>query len=124
MSKFNSNVVTWFEIPTTDFDRATAFYEGILATKLRPWPGPEPCNMFPVGDGGVGGCLVHRPQQHPAADGTLVYLNVDGQLDEVIARANAQGATVLVPRTEIPGGFGFYACITDSEGNHIGLHSR
>jgi len=24
----------------------------------------------------------------------------------------------------IPGGYGYYACVMDSEGNHIGLHSR
>jgi predicted enzyme related to lactoylglutathione lyase len=30
---------------------------------------------------------------------------------------------VLVPRTEIPGGFGYFACLQDSEGNHVGLHS-
>ena len=80
--------------------------------------------MFPVGQSGVGGCIVYRPQQKPAAEGTLVYLNVDGALDTVLERAEKLGSTVLVPRTEIPGGYGYYACITDSENTHIGLHSR
>ena len=26
MSKFDGNAVTWFEIPTADFERATKFY--------------------------------------------------------------------------------------------------
>jgi hypothetical protein len=68
--------------------------------------------------------LIHSPLQKPTADGTMVYLNVDGQLDAVLGRAVALGTTVFVPRTEIPGGFGSYACLLDSEGNHIGLHSR
>ena len=124
MSKFNGNAITWFEIPTTDFSRASGFYESLLATKLSPYPGPEPCSMFPSDDSGVGGCIVLRPQHKPAADGTLVYLNVDGALDATLDRARTLNSTILVPRTQIPGGFGFYACITDSEGNHIGLHSR
>ena len=36
MSKFDNNAVTWFEIPTTDFERATNFYESVLDVKLRP----------------------------------------------------------------------------------------
>jgi predicted enzyme related to lactoylglutathione lyase len=123
MSKFDSNAVTWFEIPTTDFERATQFYETVLDIKLRAFPGPEPCNMFPSDDGGVGGCIVHRAQQKPAANGSLVYLNADGKLDASLKRAEQLGATVLVPRTQIPGGFGYYACLQDSEGNHVGLHS-
>lgn len=123
MSKFDNNAVTWFEIPTTDFERATHFYESMLDVKLRAFPGPEPCNMFPSQDGGVGGCIVHRAHQKPASDGSLVYLNADGKLDASLKRAEKLGVPILVPRTEIPGGMGFYACLQDSEGNHVGLHS-
>jgi uncharacterized protein len=123
MSKFEGNAITWFEVPTTNMERAVDFYETLLDTKLREWPGDEPCFMFPAGDTGVAGSLVHRPNHPPSSTGTMVYLNVDGELDEVLTRAHAEGA-VLMPRTQIPGGFGFYACVQDSEGNHIGLHSR
>ena len=124
MSKFENNAITWFEIPTTDFERATRFYEAMLDAKLRAHPGPEPCNMFPIEQGGVGGCIIQRPHQKPANDGTLVYLNAEGKLDATLKRAEKLNAKVLVPRTEIPGGSGFYACVVDSEGNHVGLHSR
>jgi predicted enzyme related to lactoylglutathione lyase len=122
MSKFANNAVTWFEIPTSDFQRATEFYESVLDVKLRAFPGPEPCNMFPSEEGGVGGCIVQRDGHAPAVAGSLVYLNAEGKLDATLKRAERRGA-VLVPRTEIPGGFGYYACIQDSEGNHVGLHS-
>lgn len=75
MSMFSNNAITWFEIPTTDFARANSFYQSVLDTKLISYPGPEPCSIFPARDNGVAGCLVHRPQQKPAASGTLVYLN-------------------------------------------------
>ncbi len=124
MSKFESNAVTWFEIPTVSIERAASFYETVLNVTLRPWPGSEPCRMFPTGDGGVGGCLIERADQKSVANGTLIYLNVDGKLDQVVERAQLNGGKLLVPRTAIDGGFGFYAVITDSEGNHVGLHTR
>ena len=62
MSKFETNAVTWFEIPTADFDRATNFYETVLDAKLLPYPGGEPCSIFPHQEGGVSGCIVQRPQ--------------------------------------------------------------
>jgi predicted enzyme related to lactoylglutathione lyase len=124
MSKFDTNAITWFEIPTTDFERATKFYEQMLDAKLQSFPGDEPCNMFPSAEGSVGGCIVHRPHQKPTNDGTLVYLNVDGKLDATLKRAEKLNAKVLVPRTQVPGGFGYFACVQDSEGNHVGLHSR
>lgn len=124
MSKFETNAVTWFEIPVTDFSRARNFYETVMDAKLLPYPGPEPCSIFPLREGGVSGCIVQRAQQRPSTDGTVVYLNVDGKLDASLERATKLGATILVPRTEIPGGFGFFACLQDSEGNHVGLHSR
>jgi hypothetical protein len=124
MSKFEGNAITWFEIPVTDMDRARGFYENVLSSKLIPYPGGAPCFIFPTKDSGVAGCIVQRPQSKPTADGTIVFLNADGQLNAAVDRATSAGSKVLVPRTEIPGGFGFFACITDSEGNHVGLHSR
>ena len=123
MSKFEANAATWFEIPTTDFARATAFYETVLDEKLRAFPGPEPCNMFPSQPGGVGGCIIFREHAQPTSNGTVVYLNADGKLDASIKRAEKLGAKILVPRTAVPGGMGYFACIEDSEGNHVGLHS-
>ncbi len=124
MSKFEANAVTWFEIPTADFQRATKFYEEVLDISFLPFPGGEPCNMFPAAEGGIRGCIVHRPQSKPASDGTTVYLNADGKMDASIKRAQKLGAKITVPRTEIPGGFGYFACLLDSEGNHVGLHTR
>ena len=124
MSKFNGNAITWFEDPTTDIDRAVGFYETLLGSKLINFPGGEPCFIFPHGDDAVAGSLIYRPHQKPATDGTMVFLNVDGKLDEVLTRAHAIEGTVLLPKTLIPGGYGYYACVRDSEGNHIGLHSR
>lgn len=118
------DAATWFEIPTTDLDRATHFYGQLLATTLKILFFGEPMALFPSAKEGVGGALVHRPQQQPALNGTLVYLNTDGFLDDVLARTEALGGGILVPKTPIPGGSGHFAVIRDTEGNHVGLHAH
>ena len=124
MSKFEGNAVTWFEIPTADIDRATKFYETLLAANMIPYPGDEPYAIFPAGESAVSGALVQRLQQKPGAGGTMVYLNVDGKLDDALARAESLGSKIIVPKTRVPGAGTYYACLIDSEGNHVGLHSR
>ncbi|MEZ2345656.1 VOC family protein [Terriglobus sp. RCC_193] len=121
MSKFTSNAITWFEIPTTDLERATKFYETVLDVQLIPYG--EDSKVFPRGEESVSGCLTHRAASKPSTDGALVFLNADGKLDVSVKRAEGLGAKVTVPRTEIPGGFGYFACLIDSEGNQVGLHS-
>ena len=64
-----------------------------------------------------------RPFQQPSSSGTMVYLNCDGELDGTIARVPGAGGTILMKRTPVPGGFGAFACLKDSEGNHVGLHT-
>jgi predicted enzyme related to lactoylglutathione lyase len=58
----------------------------------------------------------------PGAGGTIVYLNVEGDLDGVLQRAPAHGGEVIKPRLSI-GQHGFIGIIKDTEGNVVGLHS-
>jgi predicted enzyme related to lactoylglutathione lyase len=119
-----THATNWFEIPTLDLDRANKFYTELLDEPLTRGGDDDPMYVFPSSQKGVGGALVHRPWQQPSSSGTMVYLNVDGQLDSAVARGLSAGATLLMPRTAVPGGFGHFACIRDTEGNHIGLHSH
>jgi hypothetical protein len=83
------------------------------------------CRMavFPYGQtDGVGGAITLRKEAIPGAGGTLVYLNVEGDLDGVIGRIPTAGGTVVKPRTSI-GEHGFIAIFKDTEGNNVGLHS-
>jgi uncharacterized protein len=115
--------IHWFEIPCADLDRAANFYETLLDTKLNRGVYGDPMAIFPYANGGTGGTLVQRTLRKPGPYGTMVYLNCNGRLDEVIGRVSAAGGLVLLPKTEIEGGHGFYACMRDTEGNHVGLHS-
>ena len=124
MPQLRQNAATWFEIPTTDLERAAHFYGQLLDTTLKILFFGEPMALFPSAKEGVAGALVHRSQQQPALNGTLVYLNADGILDEALARTEAIGGKILVPKTLIPGGTGHFAVLQDSEGNHVGLHAH
>ena len=42
------NAITWFEIPSTELNKAQAFYEAVLECKLRREPmGPSEGAVFP-----------------------------------------------------------------------------
>lgn len=126
------DALNWFEIFTADFARAKQFYEAILDAKLQDVPASS-CEssrdswthmaVFPYATTqGVGGAITQMNGVAPGGGGTLVYLNVDGDLDGVLRRIPKAGGAVLKPRTSI-GEHGFIALIRDSEGNVVGLHS-
>ena len=51
------NAISWFEIPATDLDRATKFYEAIFAVKLNPLDLDNiKMRMFPVDKPCGGSC--------------------------------------------------------------------
>lgn len=118
------NAINWFEIPCADLDRATTFYETLLDTKMHRETMDTPMAMFDAEATGTGGTLVKRTFYKPGANGPMVYLNCDGDLDDVLARVPVAGGLILMSKTPVPGGHGHFACLRDSEGNHIGLHSH
>jgi predicted enzyme related to lactoylglutathione lyase len=118
------HAINWFEIPCEDLDRATAFYEALLDAPMERINADTPMAFFATERAGTGGTLVKRAFQKPGRGGTMVYLNCDGELDTVLARVPRAGGLVLMPKTPVPGGHGHFACLRDSEGNHIGLHSH
>ncbi|WP_085316854.1 VOC family protein [Derxia lacustris] len=118
----DDNVIHWFEIPVTDLDRAIGFYEAVFGTRLqRERMGGFELAVFPHGSG-VGGALACGPQFTPSAHGVLPYLAVT-EVGVALDRAVSRGATVLMPRTELPGSIGTIAVFSDSEGNSIGIHA-
>ncbi|MCW1886904.1 VOC family protein [Luteolibacter flavescens] len=119
-----TNALNWFEIFTNDLANATDFYNTILNAKLQPGT-MESCRMaiFPGDhDKGVCGALTQMEGHQPGAGGTLVYLNVEGDLDGVLARIPEAGGTVIRGRMDIAP-HGFIGIFRDPEGNVVGLHS-
>lgn len=118
------DALNWFEIFVSDFDRAQTFYEAILSTKLQlsEMEGTR-MGIFPSDcDSGVGGAITLMKDYKPGRGGTLVYLNVEGELDAVLERIPAAGGKVIEGRVDISP-HGFIGIFEDSEGNVVGLHS-
>ena len=120
----NPNVPAWFEIPTSDLDRAQRFYESVLATSLqRERLGEVELAVFPGGGTpNSTGALIRTAECEPSVQGSTVYLGL-ADIRPVLERVAVQGGDVFVPRTELPDGMGWFAQIRDSEGNRVGLWS-
>jgi predicted enzyme related to lactoylglutathione lyase len=122
------NAISWFEIPTTDLDRAQKFYEAIFETSLIPLDLQNlRMRMFPIENqmSGIGGALCHNKDFYKpsSTDGPLIYLNGNPDVQNVLDRVEAAGGKVLVPKTQISPEYGHMAVIIDTEGNRIALHS-
>lgn len=112
-----ANVISWFEIPARDVDRAIKFYSDVLGVTFERYNGSA---FFGHGDEtGVGGEV--SPGE-PSSTGVLVYLLAPRGVEDALERVEAAGGKVLTPRTSI-GEHGWIAVVQDTEGNRIGLHN-
>lgn len=122
------SAISWFEIPATDLDRATKFYETLFDVNLTVMDMPQiKMRTFPVGDmmNNISGAVVSAPGFYnpSATDGVLIYLNGNPDVQGILDKVEAAGGKVVLPKTEISPEYGYMAIIVDTEGNRIGLHS-
>lgn len=122
------NAISWFEIPVLNLDKAQQFYETVLQCSMRRENmGPSEGAVFPYDNaaGGVGGALMCGPSAPAtAAGGVLIYLDCSpAPIDDLLNRVTTAGGGIAMPRTALPPGMGFIACMLDTDGNKIGLHS-
>ena len=119
------NAINWFEIPVSDFDRAKKFYETILNCQMhaQDFMGFK-MGFLPSDQGALGGAICWGEWYKPSTDGTLVYLNANPDLAEVLSRIENAGGKVIMPKKQISPEYGYMALFTDSEGNRVALHSQ
>jgi predicted enzyme related to lactoylglutathione lyase len=121
------NAISWFEIPTSDLNRAQAFYESVFQIKMTVLDVAQiKMRMFPVESPmSIGGALVYNAQFYKpsATDGPLVYLNGNPDVQLFLDRVEKAGGKILVPKTQISPEYGYMAMFTDTEGNRIALHA-
>lgn len=113
-----SHPVTWFQIHGAEGAPLQKFYADVFAWKMAPSPDGS---MMMVSkekrgiDGGVG------PSQNGQPSVT-VYIDCD-DIDAQLAKIEAAGGKVAMPKMELPAGMGHIAGFTDPAGNWIGLWS-
>lgn len=118
------NLISIVEIPAQDFARAVSFYETILNTTIEAIDmDGTTMGLFAADDGAVSVALVYGQSYKPSADGTLAYFNGGDDLQPILDKVLKQGGTIILPKTNIGPGMGFYAMFMDTEGNKLGLHS-
>jgi uncharacterized protein len=124
--EFTTNAINWFEIPVTDFERAKLFYSSIFDFEMPEMMMDTTRMGFLLYDqenGGVGGAIVHGEGCIPNENGARIYLNGGSDLNIVLNRIEKAGGKILLPKTDIGSGFGYFALFIDTEGNQLGLHS-
>jgi predicted enzyme related to lactoylglutathione lyase len=121
--------VVHFEIPVDDAARAKEFYRSIfdwqlddmdmgggnVYTTVTTTPIDEQ-RRIPTEPGAINGGLMQRSPDTPAP---VITIDV-AAIDDALKRIEAEGGSVVQPRTEIPG-MGAFAYFKDSEGNVVGL---
>lgn len=127
--EINHNVVGWFEIPVIDMERAIQFYQNVFGYELsRNKIGHMDMAWFPWVDNtpGSAGSLVYSPEHYkPSLDSALIYFTAfSGDLSNELGRVEANGGTVMLPKTQISEDIGYFGLFIDTEGNRIAVHSR
>jgi predicted enzyme related to lactoylglutathione lyase len=79
--------------------------------------------LYDMPRGGVGAAIVKGPNHKPSKDGVKVYLNANPDLNMVLERVPAAGGSIVMEKTPIGDGMGYFAGFADTEGNTIWLHS-
>lgn len=112
--------VVHFEIPADDPARAQKFFEDVFEWTFQKWDGPQPYWLVttgPEGTPGINGGMMRRNPGKPVVN-TIEAPSVD----EYVAKVEANGGKIVVPKMAIPG-VGWLAYFTDPEGNIHGIHT-
>ena len=124
----SADTLCWTDIPVTNLDRAIKFYSAVLGHEVRKMSegGPE-YGLLPHDEQNASGCLCigadgKGDKNQPSETGPLIYLSVEGRLDDAVKAVKPNGGKVLQEKQQI-GPHGFRVLIIDSEGNRIALHS-
>ncbi len=124
----SADTLCWADIPVTNLDRAIKFYSAVLGKEVKKLSEDKmDYGLLSHEEQNASACLCIRSDSggvdnRPSANGPLIYLLVEGRLDEAVEAARANGGKILRARQQI-GEHGFRAVIIDSEGNRIALHT-
>ena len=123
-----ADTLCWTDIPVADLDRAIEFYAAVLGQEVSKMSdGGFEYGLLSHKEQNASGCLCVSSdsvgnKNQPSQTGPLIYLSVEGRLDDAVKAVRANSGNVLEEKQQI-GPHGFRTVIIDSEGNRIALHS-
>lgn len=119
------NKVVHFEIPADNMERAKKFYQEIFGWEIQDIPAlqyttvttvPVDENRMPKEAGAINGGMAKRMQR---GESPVLVISVPS-VDEYITKVEKGGGKVMMQKMQI-GSMGFYAKISDTEGNVLGI---
>ena len=119
------NKVVHFEIPADDMERAKKFYSDIFGWEIQDIPAmqyttlttvPVDENRMPKEAGAINGGMAKRMQK---GESPVLVISVSS-VDEYIAKVEKGGGKITMQKMQV-GSMGFYAKISDTEGNVLGI---
>ena len=120
------NMVTWFEIPVSDMERAKSFYEEVFDIQIGIQDfGGVLMGWFPHADDipGAMGTLIKNENYTPSEHGALLYFHCD-DLQLELDRIESAGGQIRQEKTMISPEHGYMGVFIDTEGNRIALYSK
>ena len=110
--------VVHFEFWSEDPGRASSFYDRVFDWKIREIPEMAYRLVDTDGKGGIGGGIM-QPKEGPWPGKLTFYIDVD-DIDAYVAKVEAAGGKIVVPKMEVPG-VGHMALFADPDNRVIGL---
>lgn len=109
--------ITHIDIPVDDMERATTFYNEVLGWQIAEMPGYEGYPMWRAPNQISGGGFTPRDS---GLQSIRNYVEVDS-IDDVLKKATEAGGSVVMEKTPISE-TSWYAVLSDTEGNQMGLY--
>lgn len=109
--------ITHIDIPVDDIERATSFYASVLGWQIAEMPGFEGYPMWQAPNKVSGGGFTQRDE---GLQTIRNYVEVDS-IDDVLVKVTDSGGSVVMAKAPISE-TSWYAVISDTEGNQMGLY--
>ena len=118
------HTIVHFEIPAKEPSKIARFYEQLFSWKFTKMETGGSMDYWLIShkdakspDETMGG--LYKPDQNMSQQGILNYFSVKS-IDESLKQASSLGATIAMPKQEIPN-VGHFAILTDPNGNAFAL---
>jgi len=101
MAEFLKAKLAFYDVPSSDLDKAREFYGALLGSSLPHAPDPEHKVLFhPISASGID-LTVHPREDRDPPEIPIAYFAVD-KLDETIRELESRGGKTEGPRLDIP----------------------
>ena len=115
------HTITHIEIPAPDLHKAIQFYAELFNWEIDLQPAGNYVYFRITGTASGGGLDANL---RPAAKNSGVRITIDvADIDAKLKEIESKGGKIILGKTQISGGHGYYASFLDPNANELQLHS-